>query len=137
MTDEYKALLNTHAGAATGEPLHKRLATIPMNAWEEELPSMDLVIRETLRMIVSGALLRRNIVEDIDFDGIKVKKGDFLLYLTADVHMNDEIYSNPEKYDPGRYLPGREEDKKESFAFVGWGAGELNFSTSAFGAIWS
>ncbi|PPQ75528.1 hypothetical protein CVT24_013234 [Panaeolus cyanescens] len=123
VTDEYKTLLNNYAPTATGEPLHKRLATIPMSAWEDELPSMDLVIRETLRMIMSSSLIRRNIQEDIEFDGIKVKKGDFLLYSTADAHMDEKIYTNPEEYDPGRYLPGREEDKKEAFAFVGWGAG--------------
>ena len=35
------------------------------------------------------------------------------------------IYPNPTTFDPERYLPGREEDKKERLAFLGWGAGEL------------
>jgi hypothetical protein len=29
------------------------------------------------------------------------------------------------KWDPGRYLPDRAEDKKKPFGYVGWGAGKF------------
>ena len=38
--------------------------------------------------------------------------------------MNPNIYTDPTKWDPGRFLPGRAEDKKVSaHGFVGWGSG--------------
>jgi len=37
--------------------------------------------------------------------------------------MNPDIYSDPETFDPSRYEEGREEDKKETFGFLGWGVG--------------
>lgn len=45
------------------------------------------------------------------------------VYLIDDVHMNPEIYPDPLTWDPARYAPGREEDKKVPNAFLGWGAG--------------
>jgi sterol 14-demethylase len=42
----------------------------------------------------------------------------------SDVHMNPDIYPDPPTFDPERYKPGREEDKREHYGYLGWGAGE-------------
>ena len=120
---EYNALIANHTNMLATEPLHKRLASIPLNVWEDELPYVDLVIRETLRFTMSGALLRRNVQKDIAVDGVTINRGDFVAFPTFEPHMNPDIYSNPTLFDPDRYLEGREEDKKEMFAYVAWGAG--------------
>ncbi|KAF8996244.1 hypothetical protein BDQ17DRAFT_1330085 [Cyathus striatus] len=74
--------------------------------------------------LLSDPALRRNVVEqeDIQIAGHRVKKGEFVLYSMYDVHTNQDIYRNPKEFDPDRYSPGREEDKKRIFAFLGWGA---------------
>ncbi|GLB42457.1 putative cytochrome P450 [Lyophyllum shimeji] len=121
---EVQALMANHTDTLSTEPLHKRLSSIPMQAWEDEMPALDAVIRETLRLIAgSGIFLRRNLLKDFDVEGVKIKKGDFLAYVAADVHLNPEIYPDPFGFDPGRYDEGRAEDKKVSHAFLGWGAG--------------
>jgi cytochrome P450 len=120
---EYNALVANHTSTLATAPLHKRLASIPLNAWEDELPYVDLVIRETLRFTIFRALFRRNMQKDIVVDDVTIKRGDFLAFPTFEPHMNPDIYSNPTLFDPDRYLEGREEDKKEMFAYVGWGAG--------------
>jgi cytochrome P450 len=124
---EYNTLVANHTNTLATEPIHKRLALIPLNAWEDELPSVDLVIRETLRLTMYGPLLRRNVQKDIVVDGVTIKCGDFMAYPTFEPHMNPDIYSNPNTFDPDRYLEGREEDKKETFAYVAWGAGASDF----------
>ena len=92
------------------------------------MPVLDLVIRETLRLSVTGVSLRRNILEDVMFSGGLVKRGDFAAYSLADVHLNPEIYSRPQEFDPARFAGGREEDKKGTFLYLGWGAGAFLFS---------
>ena len=84
---------------------------------------MDLVIRETVRLIMCGSAIRRNIGRDIEIEGVTIRTGQFATYSLADAHLNPSIYANPNDFDPERYLPGREEDKKEAFAYIGWGAG--------------
>ena len=80
------------------------------------------MIRETLRLITNGTLLRRNIVnDDMKIDGRKVEKGAFLAYNMADVHLREDIYQDALKFDPGRYEKGQ--GKEGSLTFLGWGAG--------------
>ncbi|KAH9828353.1 Cytochrome-P450 6A1, partial [Teratosphaeria destructans] len=33
------------------------------------------------------------------------------------------IYRDPDVWDPARYLPGREEDKRQEYGWMGWGLG--------------
>ena len=112
---------------SSNEPLHQRLASIQVSAWEEEMPVLELIIRETLRISFNALSVRRNIVGDLTLSGVLVQPGDFVAYSAADVHMNPEIYSRPNEFDPTRFTPGREEDKKGTFSFVGWGAGTFPF----------
>ena len=35
----------------------------------------------------------------------------------------EHVFEEPGKYDPDRFAPGREEDKKANFSFVGFGGG--------------
>jgi len=121
--EEYTALVLKHTDPLLSEPLHKRLATIPLDAWENELPSIELIIRETIRMTVSFAALRRNVGKELRVEDAVIKRRDFLLYSLGRTHMDPEIYPEPTKFDPDRYLEGREEDRKQTYAYLGWGAG--------------
>jgi sterol 14-demethylase len=94
------------------------------------MPTIDLVLRETIRLVVNGTVLRRNLPggsgESLKMSGgeVEVPSGGFLAYSLADAHMNARIYTNPGEFDPERFSPGREEDKQEAYSFLGWGAGE-------------
>lgn len=121
--NEYAALVDKHTDTISTEPLHKRLAAVPISAWENELPSIDLIIRENVRITTPAAALRRNLVKEFMVDDVVIKPGDFLLYSMGGLHMDPNIYPDPSKFDPNRYVAGRAEDRKEAVAFVGWGAG--------------
>jgi cytochrome P450 len=121
---EVQDLLTNHSNPMyVNEPLHKRLASIPINAWESEMPVVELCLKETLRLTATGAALRRNTKADLPMAGKIVKRGWFLAYSAADVHLNPSIYTNPDEWDPSRFAPGREEDKKEAYSFIAWGGG--------------
>jgi cytochrome P450 len=109
------------------EPVAARLLQIPPSAWEENLPVIDAVIRETIRLIVTGVAMRRNVNKDVVIDGKVVEKGAFLIYPLNEIHFDPEIYSDPYSFDPGRFDQGREEDRKVHFGFLGWGVGQSQF----------
>jgi len=125
VTEELKTLVTNHTNTLLKEPLHERLAAIPLSAWEEDLPALDLVIRETLRITTCGASLRRNLGKDILLADTAIKRGDFLTYSFADVHLNADIYTDPTRFDPERFTKGKEEDQKEIYTYIAWGAGEF------------
>lgn len=122
---EANALIAAHTDTLSTEPLHKRLSSVPMHAWEDELPVMDSIIRETLRLTMSGTTLRRNLGKDVALSETTLRKGDFLAYSIADAHLDSDLYPEPLKFDPNRYQEDRAEDKKETFAYIGWGVGKL------------
>ncbi|KAJ8474302.1 hypothetical protein ONZ45_g15988 [Pleurotus djamor] len=111
VASEINKLLDKYAPEST-EPVHHRLSSIPISAWEDNIPTMDLFIRETLRLTQNSTALRRNVLEDIKIDGKIIKKGDYLAYSLADVHLDPEIYKDPHKFDPSRFEVGRQEDQK-------------------------
>lgn len=52
-----------------------------------------------------------------------IPNGALVAYHLNDVHRDENVYPDAEKWDPERYLPDRAEDKKKERAFIGWGAG--------------
>jgi cytochrome P450 len=106
-------------------PLVEQLAEIPSDAWESEFPMIHLCLRDSIRLQLLGTALRRNISgRDIPLgDDEVIPPGAFVCYHVGDIHLNPEIYPDPTKWDPSRYLPDRAEDKKVLYAWMGWGLG--------------
>ncbi|KAF8879390.1 cytochrome P450 [Infundibulicybe gibba] len=120
--NELKGLVSKNSSSPK-DPLFKQLGTIPITGWEEETPQLEYAIRETLRLVMGATALRRNLTQEMTLYGKDIHRGDFLAYQLADVHLDPEIYSKPDTFDPSRFFPVRAEDKKGTFAFLGWGAG--------------
>lgn len=86
---------------------------------------MDLCLRDSIRLQALGTAFRRNISgRDVVVGDEVIPNGAFVAYHLADLHMDPEVYLDPEKWDPDRYLPERAEDKrKKPHGYAGWGAG--------------
>ncbi|KAH8593173.1 cytochrome P450 [Bisporella sp. PMI_857] len=102
--------------------LTERFALIPIEGWETEMPLLDNCLRETIRLQLGGTMYRRNISgSDVMIGNEVIPSGAFAAYQVSDIHQDPEVYPEPLKWDPGRYLPDRAEDKRKPFAYVGWG----------------
>ncbi|KAJ4361124.1 uncharacterized protein N0V89_001693 [Didymosphaeria variabile] len=102
------------------------LAKLTLDEWESEFPVINMCLQESIRLQTVGTAFRKNVGDKavkIGSTGEIVPKYGFVAFPVDDVHMNSEIYSDPMKFDPGRYAPDRAEDKKVPLAFVGWGSG--------------
>jgi cytochrome P450 len=119
-TAEVQSLIAAHANTASSEPIHRRLSAIPISAWEDEMPVAESIIRETLRIVGNATLFRRNLSDDFRVCGKTVDKGAFMTYNLGDVHLNERFYSNPLKFDPGRFNVAGED---RNAPFLAWGMG--------------
>jgi cytochrome P450 len=102
------------------------LGTLTIDEWESEFPLIDLCLRDTIRLNSPGTGFRKNTSgQDIPIGstGEVIPNGSFAAYLIDATHLNPDIYTDPMKFDPGRYLDGRNEDKKVPHGYLGWGAG--------------
>ena len=119
---EIEALMFSHSltpykAGATLSDLSAALSQIPLDAWEGSMPVLDAVIRETTRLAQPHTAMRKNMGPDVHVDGKLVPSGHYVVYPFSDVHLNEELYPDPWKFDPGRPHPDAR------FSHVGWGGG--------------
>ena len=119
---EIHALLSRYHDDSPSATLHEKLAAIPVSAWEDELPILEACTRESQRMITTNITPRRTVQKEMKIGKQVVKRGDFLVYSIADVHLNPEYYPEPYNFDPGRWLRP-DPVPNATYPFLGWGAG--------------
>ncbi|KAF7309061.1 MFS domain-containing protein [Mycena kentingensis (nom. inval.)] len=109
-------------------PLAERIASVP--SYEEwlrpgRLPVLDRCLKETIRLRLSTPLHRLNDTgRELDFMGMRVPHKTILSFHTNFLHHNEEIYSDPGRWDPERFGEDRMEDKGAPLSFAGWGLGK-------------
>ena len=120
---EVRSFISQYASKTSATDLPSLLSAIPPEVWDDGMPTLDLCLRETIRTVLSATAIRRVLDDDgVTVGGVKVKKGGFVAYSFLETHFNEKIYTEPEKWDPGRFERG--EDRKEQYAFLGWGVGK-------------
>lgn len=104
--------------------LKEKLMRIPIEAWEGEFPIIDICLKDSIRLQTLGTAFRKNVSgQDIQLaSGEIIPNGAYATLAAGEMHLNPKIYPNPTEWDPARYLPERQEDKKEIYAWMGWGS---------------
>jgi sterol 14-demethylase len=87
-------------------------------------------------------VLMRAVASEFRFKEYVGKRGDLVLVSPAVSHRIPEIFADPDRFDPDRYLPPREEHRKGTYALLTFGGGRHRCIGTAFGelqvkAIWS
>ncbi|KAF8588098.1 cytochrome P450 [Ramaria rubella] len=104
--------------SGTLDTLTQDLMAVSLSSWENSLPSLDLCLRETLRLTLINTVPRRNTGSNIKLGAHVVHRGDAVMYMTADVHLDPLLYPDPLRFDPGRSY-----EHNVELSFLGWGAG--------------
>jgi cytochrome P450 len=93
------------------------LSSIPLSAWENENPVLDMVVREAVRLSQAFVAFRRNVGPGMYIDGKVIPTGALVAYPAADVHLDPALYPDPWKFDPARPQP------KGNLTYLSWGVG--------------
>lgn len=117
-TQEVDRLLAIYPSQSKTMSPSEQLSAIPLEAWETEMPVLDAVIHETLRIAQPHTAMRRNLGPDTFIDSKLVPSGAYIVYPFSDVHLNPDIYPDPWKFDPSRG------EAKVPFGYLGWGGGK-------------
>ncbi len=65
----------------------------------------------------------RGVAADFDFHGYHVPAGSHIFYAIAASHLLPSVFAEPTRFDPDRFAPPREEQRKTPYALVGFGGG--------------
>ena len=99
-----------------------------------DLENTESAVKEALRIHPPLFILLRAALEDCEILGYQVKKGNWVAVSPMVAHRDDEVFRNASEYDPDRYGPGREEDKRP-FAYISFGGGRHKCMGNAFAIL--
>ncbi|CRL01592.1 CLUMA_CG014264, isoform A [Clunio marinus] len=86
---------------------------------------LDRVMKESMRIYPPVPFISRTISEEFTLDGVTHKKGSVCNVHIFDVHRDPEVFPDPEKFDPDRFLP-ENNAQRSNFAFIAFSAGMRN-----------
>lgn len=88
-----------------------------------QLPTLDLVLKESLRLVAPVPWMVRKTVKDTELLGHHVPAGVLVTTLAWLNHMLPEYWPDPYRFDPERFSESRREDKSHRFAYLPFGGG--------------
>jgi sterol 14-demethylase len=107
-----------------------------------KLGHLERAIMEAERLRPPLVMLMRKILRDFEFRGYYAPAGSLAMVSPAVSHRLPEIFRDPGTYDPDRFGPGREENRKHNYTLIGFGGGRhrcigLTFAQQQVKVIWS
>ena len=88
-----------------------------------QLPNMTNAIKEGERLYPPAFAISRMATADIEYGGYLIPAGWYVCIFPMLTHLLPEIYKDPDLFDPDRFAPPREEDKKQPYSLIGFGCG--------------
>lgn len=96
-----------------------------------EVPKLENVLKEVLRLHPPLIILMRQVSEDLQFKDYTIRKGDMVWACPPLTHRLSRLFANPAVFDPARFEPDRREDKN-LMAYQPFGGGRHKCSGNAF-----
>jgi len=96
------------------------------------LVALERCIKEAERLYPPLVMLMRAILSDFSFQGETLAAGCLAMVAPSVTHRLPHIFREPDHYDPDRFGPGREEDRRTQFALIGFGGGKHRCMGAAF-----
>lgn len=101
----------------------------------ESLETLDLVVKETLRLVAPVPVLMRKTVADVEITGRRIP-ADTLVALAPGVnHFDPACWTDPDRFDPERFGDLRREDQNHRFGWIPFGGGGHKCIGMAFGVL--
>jgi len=89
----------------------------------EKLEITGRVMKETLRRYPPLPVIPRIAEEETEFAGFRIPRGAMCVVAPIFTHYMREWWTEPERFDPDRFSPGRAEDERHSHSWIPFGGG--------------
>jgi cytochrome P450 len=89
----------------------------------DSLHTLDLVIKEALRLVAPVPMMARRTVKDTEVLGHYIPAGQLVGVAPMLNHYLSEYWTTPFHFDPERFAEGRREDKSHRLAWIPFGGG--------------
>jgi sterol 14alpha-demethylase len=99
-----------------------------------ELVYLENVVKEALRLHPPLFMLVRVVKKDFTYKQWFIPAGTWIVISPTVSHQIASVFREPARFDPERYLPPREEDKRD-FAYIAFGGGRHKCLGNAFAIL--
>jgi sterol 14-demethylase len=99
-----------------------------------ELTQVENAVKESLRLHPPLFMLVRVALEDFVYRQWFIPKGTWIVISPTVAHRIPAVFREPDRFDPDRYAPPREEDKRD-FAYIAFGGGRHKCLGNAFAIL--
>jgi cytochrome P450 len=89
----------------------------------DKLPLLSATMREALRMYPPLTSMPRMCTRDTEFQGHLLPGGSMVGVFPIHVHYMPSLWNEPYRFDPERFLPPRQEDRRHAFSWIPFGGG--------------
>ncbi|HXY08225.1 MAG TPA: cytochrome P450 [Terriglobales bacterium] len=87
-----------------------------------QLVTVQQVLKESLRLFPTAPVIVRDIVDDVEFDGVTVPKGTLGFIPIYAIHRHRGFWEDPDRFDPNRFSPDNP-CKPSRYQYMPFGAG--------------
>jgi cytochrome P450 len=101
----------------------------------DRLVSLDLVMKECMRLVTAVPGIMRMTVAETDISGCRVPDNHLVSINMQGTHHLAEYWPDPERFDPNRFAPDRREDKVHRAAWIPFGSGAHKCIGMHFGTM--
>ncbi|MEU8341320.1 cytochrome P450 [Spirillospora sp. NPDC048832] len=95
----------------------------PSYADLDAFTGIDMVMKESLRLLPPVPALPRKVVKDTSILGYHIPAGTLVVVPMLSNHHMPQWWTDPERFDPERFAPERREDKVHKYAWAPFGGG--------------
>ena len=97
------------------------------------LPVLERTLDETLRLYPPAWVGPRRAVRDVQLEGVRIPAGVGVQYSSWATHHLDELFPDPERFDPDRFRPGGPASRLPRGAYIPFGGGSRMCLGKRFG----
>uniref|UniRef100_A0A182NTX5 Cytochrome P450 n=1 Tax=Anopheles dirus TaxID=7168 RepID=A0A182NTX5_9DIPT len=95
------------------------------NSMLQELKYLDLVIKESLRLVPPVPFIGRQLLEDMEMNGTIIPAGTMINLNIYNLHRNPKVFPEPDKFIPERFSDDNE-IKRGPYDYIPFSAGSRN-----------
>lgn len=108
----------------------------------KQLAHLERCMKEAERLRPPLVMYMRSVLKPFPCLDVEVPAGALAMVSPAVSHRMDSVFAEPERFDPDRFGPGREEDRRTPNSLIGFGGGKhrclgLAFAHQQIKVIWA